>query len=206
MPSHSLPGSKCQLQWPCPRTLCLPSPPCPADAFRAVQKIIHINAELILFVLVPPLLFMAGLDINPHVLRKQIWGALWLAGPGVVLSTCLTAASSYLAYGDWGWGWTTCFMFGALVSATDPVAVVALLHDLGAPESFAVLIDGEALLNDGSASVLFFVFKDFAQGEHKTWLQVSGRAARPVFCGTGIGSSDKTFSNEIFCWRKSGSM
>jgi NhaP-type Na+/H+ and K+/H+ antiporter len=50
-------------------------------------------------------------------------------------------------------------MFGALISATDPVAVVALLKDVGASKRLGTIIEGESLLNDGSAFVLFLIFK-----------------------------------------------
>ena len=142
------------------------------DAGGAVPIAIRIfgdlNPHLMLFTFIPPLLFMAGLEINAHVLKAQFWSAFWLAVPGVIISTCLTALPVQALCGSlYNWGWTTSFMFSAMVSATDPVAVVALLHELGAPESLNVLIDGEALLNDGSASVLFFVFRDFARGDHR---------------------------------------
>ena len=56
--------------------------------------------------------------------------------------------------------------FGSIVSATDPVAVVALLRELGASKRLATLIEGESLLNDGSAFVLFAIAKQFVKGEN----------------------------------------
>lgn len=53
-------------------------------------------------------------------------------------------------------------MFGALISATDPVAVVALLKEVGASHRLGTVIEGESLLNDGSAFVLFLIFKVLA--------------------------------------------
>jgi len=58
------------------------------------------------------------------------------------------------------WDWDICFLFGAMSAATDPVAVVALLGELGAPESLGVLVEGESLINDGSAFVAFLVMID----------------------------------------------
>ena len=55
-------------------------------------------------------------------------------------------------------------MFGSLVSATDPVAVVALLKELGMSPKLGTLIEGESLLNDGTAYVLFIAFKDRSTG------------------------------------------
>ena len=62
-----------------------------------------------------------------------------------------------------------CLLLGSILSATDPVAVVAVLKTLGAPKKLASLIEGESLLNDGSAFVLFLIFKDMAAGETQTF-------------------------------------
>lgn len=59
-------------------------------------------------------------------------------------------------------------MFGAILSATDPVAVVALLRDVGASKQLAMVIEGEALLNDGAAIVFFNVFLRLVTSEHGT--------------------------------------
>lgn len=63
-------------------------------------------------------------------------------------------------------------LYGAIVSATDPVAVVALLKELGAPKQLSTLIEGESLLNDGTAMVVYAVLVDIVAGEHKTFWQV----------------------------------
>jgi Sodium/hydrogen exchanger family len=54
-----------------------------------------------------------------------------------------------------GWGWSTALLLGSIVSATDPIAVVALLQELGVSEKLGTMIEGESLLNDGSAFVIF---------------------------------------------------
>lgn len=56
------------------------------------------------------------------------------------------------------WTWTFALMFGALISATDPVAVVALLHELKTSKRFSTLVDAESLLNDGTGIVCFMLF------------------------------------------------
>lgn len=60
-------------------------------------------------------------------------------------------------------------LLGSILSATDPVAVVAVLKTLGAPKKLASLIEGESLLNDGSAFVLFLIFKDMAAGHEQSF-------------------------------------
>lgn len=59
-------------------------------------------------------------------------------------------------------------MFGSIISATDPVAVVALLKQLGASKRLSTMIEGESLLNDGTAMVAFTVFLDIAKGIDRT--------------------------------------
>lgn len=62
-----------------------------------------------------------------------------------------------------GFSWSESFLLGAILSATDPVAVVGALHDLHAPPKLSLLISGEALLNDGSGVLLFLVFFELAK-------------------------------------------
>ncbi|CAN0184843.1 unnamed protein product, partial [Hapterophycus canaliculatus] len=92
---------------------------------------------------------------------------LVLAGPGVMAATILMATFSKFIL-PYGWDWNTCLFFGAMTSATDPVAVVALMKELGVSERLAVLIEGESLLNDGTSIVVFSVFFDAATGAGST--------------------------------------
>jgi NhaP-type Na+/H+ or K+/H+ antiporter len=59
-------------------------------------------------------------------------------------------------------------LYGAIISATDPVAVVSLLKELGASKELSTLIEGESLLNDGTAMVVFFVMLDVVEGKSST--------------------------------------
>ena len=56
-----------------------------------------------------------------------------------------------------GFSWDASLMYGSIISATDPVAVVALLNTLGASKRISTMIEGESLLNDGTAMVVFLV-------------------------------------------------
>lgn len=64
-----------------------------------------------------------------------------------------------------GWSWNLCMVFGSILAATDPVAVVALLKSAGASPKLTILIIGESLLNDGTAMVLFTLFFEMVKGE-----------------------------------------
>ncbi len=113
---------------------------------------IDLTPELILALFVPPLVFEAAFHIDFYRLRDNLVPILMLAIPGVLLTTVIVgvivAAGIHLPL-------TTALVFGALISATDPVAVVALFRALGAPKQLTVLVEGESLFNDGTAIVVF---------------------------------------------------
>lgn len=113
---------------------------------------IEFPPQIILAILVPPLVFEAAFHIRLDHLRRDFWLILLLAVPGVILTTLLVGGM--VAWGT-GLALPIAMVFGALVSATDPVAVVALFRRLGAPRRLQVLLEGESLLNDGTAIVVF---------------------------------------------------
>lgn len=108
--------------------------------------------QVILLLLVPPLVFEAAFHIRFDDLRRDFWLILLLAVPGVILTTLLVGWMVSLGT---GLPLQAALVFGALVSATDPVAVVALFRRLGAPRRLQVLLESESLLNDGTAIVMF---------------------------------------------------
>ena len=113
---------------------------------------INLTPELILALFVPPLVFEAALHLEYKRLRANIWTILVLAVPGVLLTTVIVA---YVVSTGLGLSLKTGLVFGALIAATDPVAVVALFRQLGAPKSLTMLVEGESLFNDGTAIVVF---------------------------------------------------
>ncbi len=108
--------------------------------------------EVILAVFVPPLVFEAAFHLSFAELRRNLATILVLAVPGVIVTMLVVAGVLSLAT---PLGWPVALVFGALISATDPVAVVAIFRALGVPKRLAVLVEGESLLNDGTAIVLF---------------------------------------------------
>ncbi len=113
---------------------------------------LQLTSELILALFVPPLVFEAAFHIGLNRLREALLPILVLAVPGVLLTTAVVGIVVALGV---GMPLATAMLFGALVSATDPVAVVAVFRALGAPKRLAILVEGESLLNDGTAIVTF---------------------------------------------------
>ena len=90
-----------------------------------------------------------------HVFRKQGLAAIVLAGPGVLCSVAMTGGLSQALYGSIeGFDWNAAFLLGSILSATDPVAVVAVLHTLGAPAKLSHLIEGGASLVNNLCALL----------------------------------------------------
>jgi monovalent cation:H+ antiporter, CPA1 family len=108
--------------------------------------------EVILALFVPPLVFEAAFHLRYAELRRNLTAILMLAVPGVIVTMLVVAGVLTVVT---PLGWTLALVFGALISATDPVAVVALFRALGVPKRLAVLVEGESLMNDGTAIVLF---------------------------------------------------
>ena len=129
---------------------------------RAVDVTGNINPDMLLYIFLPVLIFSAAYELDLHTFRKIFINSTILAVPGVILSMGLVAAMM-MGIGHFvpefsGWSWTFALMFGALISATDPVAVVALLKELNTSKRFSTLVDAESLLNDGTGIVLFMLF------------------------------------------------
>jgi CPA1 family monovalent cation:H+ antiporter len=117
------------------------------------------GGDLILAILVPPLLFEATLQIKWEKFRKDIIPILLLAVVGTFLGTIIVGEIIT---------WVldvpllAAFAFGALISATDPVAVISFFRSLGVSKRLGLLVEGESLLNDGVAIVLFSMAVGFA--------------------------------------------
>lgn len=119
----------------------------------------QIDPNIIVGVFLPILLFESAFSVDFHIFRHSLGKILLLAVPGVLMSSMLFGGFAVWAY---SWEWPTAMMLGAILSATDPMAVVALMRDVGASKRLASLIEGESLINDGTAMLLFSLFKGMA--------------------------------------------
>jgi CPA1 family monovalent cation:H+ antiporter len=113
---------------------------------------IDLTPELILSIFIPPLVFEAAFHLEFKSLRANWLPIVGLAIPGVLVTTFIVGAVV-----SWGVGipLSSGLVFGALIAATDPVAVVSLFKALGAPKRLTTLVESESLFHDGTAIVLF---------------------------------------------------
>lgn len=136
--------------------------------------------ELIFFVFLPPLLFQGALHMELNRLLNHIIPIICFAVPGVVVSTALVGGLVW-----WQGGIASlmvALLFGALISPTDPISVLALFKRANAPDDLRVLVEGESLFNDATGVVIFTILLEaITQGTQLSWgpavidfLRVSG--------------------------------
>ena len=119
--------------------------------------------DLIFFVFLPVLVFDAAYKLPPEALRANLPAVLFMAVVGLVATTAITGVLLYYGIGHAsGFPWIAALLAGALLAATDPVAVVSQLKTLGAPERLGVLLEGESLFNDATAIVVFALLLSMA--------------------------------------------
>lgn len=115
---------------------------------------VDVSPELVLLVLLPGLVFEAAYRLRLAELRRWFGGLALLAIPGVLISAAIVAVVLNVAT---GLRLDLAFIVGAMVSATDPAAVVATFKRLSVPPALSTMVDGESLLNDGTGLVLFAI-------------------------------------------------
>lgn len=112
---------------------------------------LSLSPDIILYIFLPTLVFESSFKMNARQLWHNIIPILTLAVPGLLLSTGIIGGIVSLATGI---PLTAALLLGAILSATDPVAVIALFKRLGAPQRLTILVEGESLFNDATALVL----------------------------------------------------
>ncbi len=129
----------------------------------------QLTPELLFYFFLPVLLFESAYNIRMRNLQENILSISMLAIVSLVISMVLAAAALYWLLGMFGMvvPVIVLLLFGALISATDPVAVLALFKEYGAPKRLSLIFEGESLFNDGTAVALFLVVLEVAyKGYH----------------------------------------
>jgi monovalent cation:H+ antiporter, CPA1 family len=111
-----------------------------------------LTPDVILIVFLPALVFEGGVKLNVRDLLQNSAPLLLLANVGVLLAALVTG---YLVHWTTGLPVAIALLFGAIISATDPISVLAIFKDLRMDKRLSLIVEGESLLNDGTAAALF---------------------------------------------------
>ncbi|MDP6704992.1 MAG: cation:proton antiporter [Alphaproteobacteria bacterium] len=152
------------------------------DVLHAIDRL-DLTAEALFYIFLPTLIFESALSINVHRLLEDLAPILALAIVGLLISAFAIAGAIWLAADV---ALVACLLLGAIVSATDPVAVVALFRDLGAPRRLTILVEGESLFNDATAIVLFTLLSAMIVGSGESGVVAGAGRFLVVFCGGSV--------------------
>jgi CPA1 family monovalent cation:H+ antiporter len=131
-----------------------------------------LTPELVLFVFIPTLIFESAVNLDARQVSRNIWPILALAIPGLLFSTLIIGS---IVSGFTEFGFMVSLLLGAILSATDPVAVISIFKQLGVPERLTVLVEGESLFNDATSLVLAtLLLSILLSGEFSAETVVSG--------------------------------
>jgi CPA1 family monovalent cation:H+ antiporter len=158
----------------------------PSIAQYAEQLLSQVDFdETLLLGMLSFLLFAGALHVNINDLARQRWIILTLACGGVIVSTLIVGTLSWWLFAALHLDLTFiyCLLFGALISPTDPIAVLGILKTAGVPKSLESTISGESLFNDGVAVVLFIILFRLATGS----TEVSGGEVARLFALEALG-------------------
>lgn len=111
-----------------------------------------LTPDVILIVFLPALVFEGGVKLNVRDLLRNSAPLLLLANLGVLLAALVTG---YLVHWTTGLPVEIALLFGAIISATDPISVLSIFKDLRMDKRLSLIVEGESLLNDGTAAALF---------------------------------------------------
>ena len=150
---------------------------------------VALEPDLVLLILLPPLLYAAAFFTPLRELRRNV-RAISLLAVGLVLATMVGVAA--VAHYVLGFDWAPAFVLGAIVSPTDPVAATAIGRQLGVPHRIVSIVEGESLINDGTALVAYkFAVAAVVTGSFSL-LEASGEfvvsAVGGVAVGIGVGA------------------
>jgi Na+/H+ antiporter len=157
---------------------------------------VTLDPDVVLFVLLPPLLYNAAYSSSLRDLRANA-RVITLSAVGlVVATTCLVAVAAHLAVPELPWA--ACFALGAIISPTDPLAATQIIRRLGLPSRSVTVVEGEALVNDGSALALYQTAVAAVGGTAFTVWQAGGLFLVEVAGGIAVGIGVALVMNRVF--------
>ena len=123
-----------------------------------------ISPSVLFAVFLPALIVPSGFGLVWHTVTQVLDKALGLALFGTMINATLIALVARFVF-PYNWAWSESWLFGSILSATDPVAVVSIMQSFGSAPRLTTIVEGESLLNDGVAYVMFEIFFGWAAGE-----------------------------------------
>ena len=172
-------------------------------ALTKLTPSISISKDVVFHLILPPLLFQGALHMDLERLKRNWRSILMLSIPGVICSTLLIG---FLLHYVWHIDLMYGFLFGALITPTDPISVLSILKRVGAPERLRVILEGESLFNDGTGVVIFSVILamitgggsfDFGQTALKFVIVSGGGAVIGALLGYGVYRFLKKIDNHL---------
>lgn len=157
----------------------------PPYFFASGQQPHWLTPDIILIVFLPALVFEGSVKLNVRDLARNSVPLLVLAVAGVLVAATITG---FLVHWSSGLPWLTALLLGAIISATDPISVLAIFRDLNMNRRLSLLIEGESLLNDGTAAALFQVILAGILAGHLGLVKGIGEFLLEVGGGAGLGS------------------
>ena len=155
----------------------------------AIKVWSQFDPHLLLLIFLPALIFESAFNSDWHIFKVEFPQVLMMAGPMLLISIILSALmmQHILGYSGEEFPFSAALLFGSIISATDPVAVVSLLKELGASKRLSTMIEGESLLNDGTAMVAFLVVLDIVEGQQYTLWDIILKFIRLSIGGAFLG-------------------
>jgi monovalent cation:H+ antiporter, CPA1 family len=154
--------------------------------YHAERIVSHIDFnKTLLHGMLAFLLFAGAMQIKISDLSPQKWVITLLSTVGVIVSTFIIGGLTWLLFGALGIPvrFIQCLLFGALISPTDPVAVIAILKTSGVPKTLETVIAGESLFNDGIGVVVFLIILELSSGGG----EVTAGSAMLLFTQEAVG-------------------
>ena len=153
--------------------------------------------ELVVFGFLPALVFAAALGIDLRAFARNLGAILALAVVAFSVSAVVVGLTLHVVLGT---ALVVAFLFGVLISATDPVAVVAIFRELGVPRRLLTLVEGESLMNDGVAIVVFAILLEAARGASIDVVAGAGDFVMVFLGGAAIGTVAGLAAAAVLPW------
>ena len=152
----------------------------------------HLTKDLLFSLFLPGLIFEAAYNLHPLELRRSWRTVTALAGPGIIVCIVVTGLATAWALRVTGlapaFSWKDGLVFAALVSATDPIAVVSLFRKLGVEPRLTTLVEAESLFNDGTSIVALSLILGFVDGAPSSIAALAAQFVLVVCGGGAIGA------------------